>query len=221
MSRRTLGLDERLHGYLLRHGIRESELLRRLRQETARLPVAHLQIAPEQGALLHLLVLLLGARRILEVGTFTGYSSLWMASALPPEGRLDCLDISEEWTAVARRYWEEAGLADRVRLHLAPAEMTLSRFLAEADRRGRYDLVFIDADKSGYRSYYEAALDLLRPGGVVAADNTLWSGRVADPEVDDPETEAIRRFDEHVHADERVDMVLLPVGDGLTLARKR
>ncbi len=220
MSRQTLGLDDRLQEYVRRYGVRESGLLRRLREETAARPEAHLQIAPEQGQLLAFLVRLVGARRALEVGTFTGYSSLWIAGAMGSGGRLDCCDVSAEWTDVARHHWEEAGLADRIELHLGPALDTLAGLLA-AGRAGTYDFVFLDADKANLGRYYELALELLRPGGVVAIDNTLWSGRVADPEVTDADTEAIRRLGERIHADERVDMVLVPVGDGLTVARRR
>ena len=161
----------------------------------------------------------IGARRAVEVGTFTGLSALAIAGGLPPEGRLLCFDISEEWTAIAQRYWAEAGVAERIDLRLAPALETLETLLEE--ERAHYDLAFIDADKAGYEAYYEACLKLLHGGGLIVVDNTLWSGRVIDPEVNDEDTVAIRQFNDKLHADERVDLSLLPLADGLTLARKR
>jgi predicted O-methyltransferase YrrM len=220
MSRQTLGLDERLYDYLLRVSLREPEAFARLRQETAGMPMARMQISPEQGQFLALLVELIGARRVLEIGTFTGYSALWMASALPDDGRLICCDLSEDWTAIARRYWREAGLEDRIELRLAPALETLDALVQEG-HRGSFDLAFIDADKGNYLNYYERCLVLLRPGGLIAVDNTLWSGSVADPSDHDEDTVAIRAFNERLHRDARVTLSLVPIGDGLTLARVR
>jgi predicted O-methyltransferase YrrM len=191
-----------------------------LRKETSTLKQAQMQIGPDQGMFLALLVRLLGARRVVEVGTFTGYSALAMAQALPPGGRVLCCDVSEEWTAIARRYWKEAGVEDRIELRLAPAKETLAALLA-AEGPGSQDLFFIDADKTGYEAYYEAALKLLRPGGLITIDNVLWSGRVADPANHDADTEALRALNLKVRDDPRVDAVVLSVGDGLTLARKR
>jgi len=220
MSNASIGLDERLHAYLLEVGVREHEVLRRLRDETAALPMSSMQIAPEEGAFLALLVRILNARKILEVGTFTGYSSTAMALALPPDGRIICCDLSKEWTDIARRAWTDAGVADRIELHLGPALETLERLLA-AGEAGRFDLAFIDADKANYGGYYEAAVRLVRQGGVIAIDNVLWSGRVADPEVTDDDTNAIRALNDAIAADERVDVSMIPLADGLTLARVR
>lgn len=220
MSSRTFTLPDTLYEYLLSVSLRETDVLRRLRQETAALPRAHMQIAPEQGQLMALLVRLTGARRCLEVGVFTGYSTLCVAAALPPEGRVIACDVNEEWTAIARRYWREAGVAERIELNLAPALETLDRLLAEG-QTGTFDFVFIDADKSNYWNYFERALELLRPGGLAAIDNTLWYGRVADPANQDDETRAIRAFNRRLHADARVDLSLIPIGDGMTLARKQ
>jgi predicted O-methyltransferase YrrM len=192
----------------------------KLRQETQGLKQAGMQIGPDQGLFLGLLVKLLGARRVVEVGTFTGYSALAMAQALPPGGRIVCCDVSEEWTAIARRHWKEAGMADRIDLRLGPAKETLAALL-DQEGPGSQDLFFIDADKTGYDAYYEAALRLLRPGGVIAIDNVLWSGKVADPAVHDADTEALRAINLKVRDDPRVDAVVLSVGDGVTLARKK
>ena len=219
MTGKTLPMSEALETYLREVSLREPGILRRLREETAGLPEAQMQIAPEQGQFLNLLVGLLGAKRIIEVGTFTGYSALWMDQALPEDGRLVACDVSEEWTDIARRYWAEAGVAERIDLRLAPALETLEALLEE--ERGHYDLAFIDADKANYEAYYEACLKLLDSTGLVVIDNTLWSGRVIDPEADDEDTVAIRQFNDKLHADERVDLSLLPLADGLTLARKR
>ncbi len=220
MSNRSIGLEEGLHAYLLSVGVREPDVLRRLREETAALPNANMQIAPEEGAALAMLVRLIGARKVLEIGTFTGYSSTAMALALPADGRILCCDVSEEWTDIARRAWADAGVADRVELRLGPAVDTLDDLLA-ADEAGTFDLAFIDADKENYAAYYERALRLVRPGGLIAIDNVLWSGRVADPSVNDDNTVAIRELNAQIAADERVDVAMLPVADGLTLARVR
>ena len=220
MSNGSIGLDEALNDYMVQVGVREHPVLAELRRTTAALPNANMQIAPEEGALLAMLVQLLPGRRILEVGTFTGYSSTAMALAQPADGRVTCCDVSEEWTDIARRAWADAGVADRVTLHLAPAVETLDRLLASGEA-GSYDLAFIDADKENYDSYYERALSLVRAGGLIAIDNVLWSGRVADPAEHDESTDAIRALNAKIAADERVDVVMLPVADGLTLARVR
>ncbi len=219
MSNRTITIDDRLYEYLLGVSLREPGVLARLRAETMKLPRAGMQISPEQGQFMALLVKLMGARLVLEIGTFTGYSALAMALALPADGRLVACDVSEEWTATARRYWKEAGVEARIELRLAPALQTL-RDLLEAGSASSFDLIFIDADKGNYLAYYEAGLDLLRPGGLIAVDNTLWDGRVADDAVDDDDTQAIRAFNAALHDDARVDLSLVPIGDGLTLARK-
>lgn len=192
----------------------------RLRQETADHPHAGMQIGPDQGLFLGMLVRLLDARRVVEVGTFTGYSALAMAMALPPGGRIVCCDVSEEYTAVARRYWKQAGVADRIDLRLGPASATLAALLG-SEGPGSQDLAFIDADKPAYDAYYEACLQLVRPGGLIAIDNVLWSGKVADPAVNDADTAALRALNLKVRDDARVDAVVLSVGDGLTLARRK
>jgi predicted O-methyltransferase YrrM len=198
----------------------ETPVQRRLRAETAVLPRARMQISPDQGALLALLVHLVGARRALEVGTFTGYSALAIAAALPADGKLITCDVSEEWTAVARRYWEEAGLSGRIELRLGPAVDTLAE-LRRQGGAGSFDFAFIDADKPSYNVYYEACLDLVRPGGLIVLDNMLWGGAVADPADKEEETEALRSLNRKVRDDERVEACLLTVGDGVLLARKR
>ncbi len=220
MSNRSITLDDRLHSYMLGVSLREPPLLARLRNETAEMPEHNMQIAPEQGQFMALLVRLLNVRRYLEIGVFTGYSSLAVALAMPRDGQITGLDSSETFTRVACRYWQEAGVADRVDLRLAPALDSLGRMLDEEATRP-FDLAFIDADKGNYAAYYEKCLELVRPGGVIAIDNTLWHGTVADPSVDDPDTEAIRSLNMHLHTDERVDLSLVPIGDGLTLCRKR
>ena len=220
MSNRTIDLTDTLYDYLLSVSLRETDLQRRLREETATLSMARMQISPEQGQFMALIARLVAARRCLEVGVFTGYSSLAVALALPEDGRIVACDVSEEWTAIARRYWAAAGVADRIDLRLAPAIDTLDALIAAGDA-GTYDLAFIDADKTSYLAYYERALVLLRPGGLLMTDNTLWSGRVADPEVGDADTVALRHYNEHLHRDARIDLSLVPIGDGLTLARKR
>lgn len=220
MATRTLELTDRLYDYLLKVSLRDDPLLARLRRETARMPRGMMQIAPEQGQFMALLVELIGARKALEIGTFTGYSSLSVARALPADGRLVCCDVSEAFTNVARRYWAEAGVAHKIRLELGPALVTLDRLIAQGES-GRFDFAFIDADKPNYPNYFERCLALLRTGGLVAVDNVLWSGAVADRRRRDADTRAIRAFNARLRRDERVSMSLLPVGDGLTLARKR
>jgi predicted O-methyltransferase YrrM len=220
MTDRRLQITDEIHRYLLAHSVREPEVLARLRAATASLPQAQMQIGPEQGQLMGLLARLVGAKRCIEIGVFTGYSSLAVALALPEDGRILACDVSEEWTAIARRFWREAGVEHKIELRLQPASRTLEQLLA-AGESGRYDFAFIDADKPSYDTYYELLLQLLRPGGLIALDNTLWSGHVADPNHRDPNTVALRALNDKLHRDERIDLSLLPVGDGLTLARKR
>ena len=220
MSNRTLGLGEELYDYLLEVSLREAPVLAELRRRTAEHPMAVMQIAPEQGQFMALLVRLIGARRCLEVGVFTGYSSLAVAAALPEDGRIVACDVNEAFTAIAREFWDRAGVSDRIDLRIAPALDTLDG-LIEDGQAGVYDFAFIDADKVNYQGYFDRALTLLRPGGLVAVDNTLWSGSLIDPAPDDEDAQALAAFNRRVLADDRVDISLLPLGDGLTLARKR
>ncbi|MEH2083870.1 MAG: class I SAM-dependent methyltransferase [Nostoc sp.] len=219
MTIKTLGLEQNLHEYLLSISLREPKILTQLRQETAQYPIGRMQIAPEQGQFLALLVQLLAAKKTLEIGVFTGYSSLVVALALPRDGKVVACDISEEFTTIARRYWQQAGVADKIQLHIAPALQTLDRLLAtEAET---FDFAFIDADKSNYDGYYERSLQLVRPGGLIAIDNVLWSGRVADTQVQDNRTKRIRAFNQKLHQDQRVSLSLVAIADGLTLALKK
>jgi predicted O-methyltransferase YrrM len=220
MSARTLSIDSRLYDYLLAVSVREPPVLAELRRETSQLPSAGMQISPEQGQLLTLLVELIGARRCIEVGVYTGYSSTVVALALPPDGKLVACDVSAEFTAVARRYWRLAGVEERIDLRLAPALETLDALLSQGGS-GSFDFAFIDADKENYLGYYERCLALLRPGGLLAIDNVLWGGSVADPKDISARTQAIRTVNERVRSDERVSISLVPIGDGLFLARKR
>lgn len=220
MTKQTLGLEPQLYEYLLSVSLREPEILTQLRQETAQHPMAAMQIAPEQGQFMALLVQLIGAKKTLEVGVFTGYSSLAVALALPPDGKVIACDVSEEFTAIARRYWQQAGVADKIDLHIAPAMETLDQLIA-AGETGTFDFAFIDADKSNYDGYYERSLQLIRPGGLIAIDNVLWSGRVADPEIQDNRTTKIRAFNKKLHQDQRINLSLVPIADGLTLAWKK
>ncbi len=220
MSARTIRIDDRLHAYVLAHSLREPESLRALRDETHAMPQRNMQISPEQGQLMQLVVELMGARRILEVGTFTGYSATAMALAMPEGGQIVTCDVSEEFTSIARRHWASAGVASKIDLRLAPALETLDALL-RSPGPGTFDLAFIDADKSSYGAYYDRALELLRPGGLVMVDNVLWDGRVADPELQDADTVAIRELNGKIHGDARVTVSMVPIGDGLTLARKR
>ncbi len=220
MSNVSLGLPPDLHSYLVRHGVREPDILRRLREETASLPQHDMQIAPEQGDLMALLVQLSGARRAFELGTFTGYSSLAVALAMPPDGTIVCCDVSDEWTSVARRYWAEAGVADRVDLRLAPALETLDSLLASG-AAGTFDFAFIDAAKRDYADYHERIVQLLRTGGLAVYDNVLWDGGVIDKSMTDEDTVGVRRLNERLATDERVTISMIPVADGLTLALKR
>lgn len=220
MSTRTITIDDRLYDYMLSHSLREPGILRRLREETAAMPNGGMQISPEQGQFMQLLVKLMGAKRYIEIGTFTGYSSLAVALALPADGEVVCCDVSEEFTDVARRYWQEAGVADRVTLKIAPALETLDAMI-EAGRTEAFDFCFIDADKENYVAYFERVLPLLRQGGLIGFDNVLWGGDVADPEAKGHSLRGIRAINEALKDDQRVDISMLPIGDGLTLARKR
>jgi predicted O-methyltransferase YrrM len=219
MSNTFLALTEPLYRYLLDNSSREPDILRRLRAETARLPQGGMQTSPVQGQFLALLLKLIGAVKTLEVGVFTGYSSLWTALALPPGGRVVACDVSEEFTSIARRYWAEAGVADKISLRLAPATETLDALIAGGEA-GTFDFAFIDADKENYDAYYERALKLVRPRGLIVFDNMLWYGKVADESVQDADTVALRALNAKLHRDERVDASLLPVGDGMNLVVK-
>ncbi len=220
MSRETLGMSAELLAYVRRVGAREDDDLKALRDETAAHPLAVMQISPEQGQLMMLLLQLIGARKTFEVGTFTGYSAMCAAKAMGPGGKVVALDVSEEFTAIGRRHWAKAGIADRIDLRIAPATESLKAMIA-AGESGTYDFAFIDANKPDYGSYYESALVLVRPGGLIAVDNVLWSGNVIDPTNNTPDTTAIRALNEKIAADPRVAISLVPIGDGLTLARRR
>lgn len=220
MSKKTLQITDDLYNYLLSVSLREPDILRELREETAAMPRANMQISPEQGQFMALLIELLGAQKTLEVGVFTGYSALWTALALPSDGRIVACDISAEWTAVAQRYWQRAGVANKIDLRLAPAIETLDQ-LIEVGESGSFDFAFIDAEKVEYEDYYERTLKLIRPGGLIAVDNVLRTGRVIDPSFTDEDTQAIRDFNLKYHQDERVTLSLVPIADGLTLTRKR
>jgi predicted O-methyltransferase YrrM len=219
MRRKTIGLDDALYDYVVATTLRDDDILARLREETAKLEWGRMQIAPEQGQFMAMLTRLVGARKAIEVGVFTGYSGLSVARALPDDGKLIACDVSEEWTAIARRYWKEAGVDGKIDLHLALATETLDTLIAEGGA-GTYDIAFIDADKSNYDAYYERCLTLLRPGGLIMIDNVLWGGSVIDDSDQSEDTVAIRALNAKVGKDDRVSCVILPVGDGLTLARK-
>jgi caffeoyl-CoA O-methyltransferase len=219
MSNRTIAVTDEIHRYLLDATVHEPALLRQLREETMKMPRARMQIAPEQGQLMRLLVQLVSAKRAIEIGVFTGYSSLSVALALPGDGKLVACDVSEEWTSVARRYWKEAGVEQKIELHLRPAVETLDALIGQG-REGSFDFAFIDADKERYDDYYERCLKLLRPGGLLAVDNALWGGDVADPEKADADTVALRALNAKVSSDSRVRSSLVPIGDGLLLALK-
>ena len=219
MSNRTLSIDDRTYDYLCDVSINEPDLLRQLREETAQLEYSVMQISPEQGQFMSLLIKMMAAKRAIEIGTFTGYSSICVASAMPEEGRLICCDISPQWTSIAEKYWALAGLEEKIELFTQPAELTLQKLLSDGAEK-TFDFIFIDADKQNYISYYEMALRLLRKGGIIAVDNTLWSGAVADPENIEPGTRAIRRFNDMLKKDTRVSSSLLTIGDGLTLILK-
>jgi caffeoyl-CoA O-methyltransferase len=218
MSRGTIQVDDRLADYLDATNRPETPTQRKLRDDTGRMPNAGMQIGANQGSFMAFLVRLIGARNCLEVGTFTGYSALTVAAALPPDGKLICCDVSKEWTDIGRKAWEEAGLADRIELRLGPAAETLDRLIANGEA-GRFDFAFIDADKENYDRYYEQCLILLRKGGLIAIDNMLWDGAVADPADNTESTVSIRALNAKLRDDPRVDFVLAPVGDGIALAR--
>jgi len=220
MSSSTLQLNEKVYDYLLGHSLRESGACQQLREETKPMKMGMMQVSPEQGQFMSLLVELMGARKAVEVGTFTGYSALRVAQALPEDGTLVCCDVSEEWTAVGKKYWEQAGVSDRINLKIGPAVDTLQA-MRDAGEENTFDFGFIDADKLNYQSYYEHVLALLRTGGLLLIDNVLWGGSVANPDKTDEDTEAIRNLNTFLHADDRVSLSMLPVGDGLTLALKR
>jgi predicted O-methyltransferase YrrM len=219
MSRRTLNLDDALYEYLLAHSLREQPEQTALREATRSHPRAGMQISPEQGQFMSLLVKLIGARRTIEIGTFTGYSALTVALALPGDGKILACDISDEYTSIGKPYWQRAGVADKIELVIAPAVQTLDARIG-AGEADSYDFAFIDADKTGYDAYYERCLQLVRAGGLIAFDNTLWGGDVARPAEDD-DTRALQALNDKLHRDERIDVAMLPIGDGLTLARKR
>lgn len=220
MLKKTMGLDESLYNYFLSVSLREADILQQLREETAHLPNAIMQIAPEQGQFMALLIKLLGATKTLEVGVFTGYSSLCVALALPTDGKIIACDVSEEYTTMARRYWQAAGVADKIDLRIAPALDTLDQLLAEGQAE-TFDFAFIDADKGNYNQYYERALQLVRTGGLIAIDNVLWSGRVADSQNKESSTQKLRQLNEKLHKDQRITLSMVPIADGLTLACKR
>lgn len=220
MSNRTLDLSDKVYDYLLTHSLREPELLAELQRETGQLEMSIMQISPEQGQFMSLLVKMLGVKRAIEVGVFTGYSSLSVAMAMPVDGELIVCDTNEEWTEIAHRYWQRAGVSERITLMLAPALNTLES-LIKGGQAGQFDFAFIDADKTNYKNYYECCLELIRPGGVIAIDNVLWDGAVADEKDESEDTRAIRELNDYIYQDERVDLSMLPIGDGLSLVRRR
>jgi caffeoyl-CoA O-methyltransferase len=220
MSNKTLPLSDALYDYLIEHSVREPDILRRLRAETAKESLSMMQIGPEQGQFMQLLVRLMGAKNCLEIGVFTGYSSLAVALALPADGHITACDISEDWTAVARKFWVEAGVAAKIDLRIAPALTTLDELIA-AGKAGSFDFAFIDADKANYTAYYERALTLIRSGGLIVLDNVLWGGQVVDKKTKKSDTLAIQQLNDRLHADQRIHLSLLPVGDGVTPALKR
>lgn len=220
MSTRSMSLSDDIYRYLLEHSVREAPVLERLRAATAEMPGAEMQVSPEQGQFLGLLVKLIGARRCIELGTYTGYSSTALALALPPGGKLTTCDVSEEWTGIARRFWREAGVEQRIDLRLQPALKTLDELIA-AEGRGSFDFAFLDADKPNYIAYYEKLLQLLRPGALIAVDNTLYVAGAFIIHRDSVPARALREFNDHVHHDERVDLSLVPIGEGVTLLRIR
>jgi caffeoyl-CoA O-methyltransferase len=220
MSNRSIILTDRTYQYMLDVSLREAPVLKNLREATASHPMVVMQISPEQGQFMAMLARLTGARRCLEVGVFTGYSSLAVALALPDDGQIIACDIDEDFTRIAVDFWRRAGVENKIQLELAPAVETLDALLADG-QAGQFDFAFIDADKVNYQHYYDLILDLIRPGGLIAVDNTLWSGDLADPDIDDADTVALRSFNKTLHCDDRIDLSLVPIGDGLTLARKR
>jgi predicted O-methyltransferase YrrM len=221
MANRTVELTESLYDYLLSVSVREAEVLADLRAETAKLAEGGMQIGPEQGQFMSLLIKLIGAKYTLEVGTFTGYSALTVALALPEDGQLIACDVSEEWTSIGRRYWQRAGVAHKIDLRIGPGKETLAKLVADSSQHNRFDFAFIDADKSNYGVYFEHCIKLVRPGGLISVDNVLWGGSVVKESDQSADTVAIRELNAKLHKDERVDLSLVPIGDGLTLARKR
>lgn len=221
MSNRTIQITEPIHEYLLSVSLREPAVLSKLREETAKLTAAGMQISPEQGQFMRLLVKMLGARRTLEVGVFTGYSALSVALVLPDDGQIVACDVNEEWTAMARRYWHAAGIAHKIDLYLAPATETLTALVGNEANHGTFDFAFIDADKANYATYYDQAFKLIRRGGVIAIDNVLWGGSLVDESKQDEDSNALRALNQQLHKDDRIDLSMVPIGDGLTLARKR
>jgi predicted O-methyltransferase YrrM len=221
MSNQSIGLNDSLYQYLLANSVREPDILKKLRSETAEHPLVNMQISPEQGQLMGLLVQLISAKKCVEVGVFTGYSSLAVALNLPDDGRIIACDVSDEFTAIARKYWQEAGVNDKIDLHIAPALETLDRLLVNGEA-GTFDFAFIDADKNNYAAYYDRCFQLVRQGGLILVDNVLWYGRVADPAMDnDKRTQSIKQINQQIYHDDRVQISLIPIGDGLTIARKK
>jgi predicted O-methyltransferase YrrM len=221
VSNQSIGLSDPLYQYLLANSVREPDILAKLRAETFQHPLVNMQISPEQGQLMGLLVQLIGAKKCLEVGVFTGYSSLAVALNLPDDGQIIACDVSDEFTSIARKYWQEAGVSDKISLHIAPALETLDRLLANGET-GTFDFAFIDADKNNYAAYYDRCFQLVRQGGLILVDNVLWYGRVADPAMDnDKRTQAIKQINQQIYHDDRVQISLIPIGDGLTIARKK
>jgi predicted O-methyltransferase YrrM len=220
MSKHTTGLEQTLADYIQSISLREPDILKQLREETAKLSIARMQISPEQGQLMALLVQLMGAKKTLEIGVFTGYSALAVALALPDDGKMIACEISEEYTAIAKDFWSRAGVSEKIDLRIAPALETLDQLISE-DETESFDLAFIDADKRNYENYYERVLRLLRPGGLILIDNVLWSGKVTDPTITDKQTQAIREFNQKRHQDSRISLSLIAIADGLTLALKR
>ncbi|MFM7573917.1 MAG: class I SAM-dependent methyltransferase [Snowella sp.] len=220
MSKQTTGLAETLADYIQSISLREPDILKQLREETAKLSMARMQISPEQGQLMALLVQLMGAKKTLEIGVFTGYSALAVALALPVDGKLIACEISEEYTAIAKYFWGRAGVSEKIDLRIAPALETLEKLITEGEAES-FNLAFIDADKRNYENYYERVLILLRPGGLILIDNVLWSGKVVDPTITDKQTQAIREFNQKLHQDSRISLSVVAIADGLTLALKR
>lgn len=222
MSLKTLNLNPKLYEYLLSVSLHEHEILKELREKTAELPSAKMQIAPEQGQLMAMIAKLMNAKNALEIGVFTGYSSLSVAMALPPDGKLIACDVSDTWTSIAKTFWEKAGVINKIELKIAPAANTLDDLIQKVGEKKQdlFDFIFIDADKENYALYYDKSFELLRSGGLILIDNTLWDGDVADETINDNSTRAIREFNQKLFRDKRIQLSLVPIGDGLTLARK-
>jgi predicted O-methyltransferase YrrM len=221
MSNKSIGLSQELSDYLVANSVREPEILAKLRQQTSGLPLGHMQISPEQGQFMAMLVDIIGAKKCLEIGVFTGYSALVVALQLPADGKLIACDVSEEFTTIAREYWQLAGVSHKIDLRIAPALDTLDDLIANGES-GTFDFVLIDADKSNYSNYYDRCYQLVRSGGLILVDNVLWYGRVVDPSMDtDNRTKAIKNINQKIYQDDRVDLSLIPIGDGLTIARKK